>query len=159
MNITPNNHTNNRFRSLCLHDKTTVLHLWLMMVIVDIRLRLLPHRWNSRLLYPNSGYHDSGNSTPPEPEDRAKEKIARLVHLISVAAGCSLIFNMSCLRRSLVLRSRLRFLGIPARLVFGMGKINNNSEMNGKFSAHAWLEAGSLIIDSSSDPSKFSRFS
>lgn len=161
MNIIPNNptNTNNRFSTLCLHDKITVLYLWLMMAIVDTRLRLLPNRWNSRLLYPDPNYHDSGKPALVEPDDQAKKKITHLVHLVSVAASRPLIFNMSCLRRSLVIKSRLRVLGIPARLVFGMGKINNNFGMNGKFSAHAWVEAGSLIINSSSDSSKFSRFS
>ncbi len=158
MSPTPNNHTNDRFTTLCLQDKAVVLHLWLMLVLVDIRLRLLPHRWNSRLLYPNPDYHDSDKPTPSEPGDRVKERIARLVHLVSIAAGHSLIFNMSCLRRSLVLKYHLEHLGISTRLVFGAGKSGSKGESKGNFSAHAWLEAGSLIIDSSLDPSNLSRF-
>ncbi|NQT59172.1 MAG: lasso peptide biosynthesis B2 protein [Bacteroidetes bacterium] len=140
----------NRFQRLSLNDKFTVITLWVQLACMDIRLKLLPHKWNSGLLYQKS--------ISIEPDDSGKKIINNLIHLVSIAADRPLLFNMTCLRRSLVLRTRLKKVGVTATLVFGVGKNIKKSELNGSFSAHAWLEAGSLIIDSLSDPAGLSRF-
>jgi len=56
---------------------------------------------------------------------------------------------MSCLRRSLAIRTIFRKKGYPARLVYGAGS---------QRTAHAWVEIGSLQIDSSSNPAKYNPF-
>lgn len=140
----------NRFQRLNLYDKINVATLWIQLACMDIRLKLLPHKWNSGLLYQKS--------ISIEPDNSAKKKINKLIHLVSIAADRPLFFNMTCLRRSLILRARLKQVGITSTLVFGVGKYIKKPELHGSFSAHAWLEAGSFIIDSLSDPTVLSRF-
>lgn len=111
--------------------------LWLELALMDIRLKVLPHALNRRLLF------DGSNTATLTPAPQTAKRICRLVRLVSFAAGLPCGFNMSCLRRSLVLRSRLCGLDVPSRLVYGLkrdpGKIG--------LGAHAWLEAGALRID------------
>ena len=109
---------------------------------MDVRLRLLHHGLNRGFLFSDS----SEDALARQPLDaQTEEAVDRLSCLVSTAARFHGPFNFSCLRQALVLRSRLRALGIASRLVYGVKKENSN------VSAHAWLEAGSKTINSIPD--------
>ena len=127
-------------------DILTLARLWLSLARMDIRLKILPHGFNRRLLFlepPAAG--PAPDAEAPDAYNSAK--ILRLVRLVSIAARFPAFFDMSCLRRSLVLRSRLHAMGIPARLVYGAKRDRNASAIR----AHAWLEAGGMRIDGSQE--------
>jgi hypothetical protein len=120
-------------------DVFSLIWLWLALVWMDIRLRLLHHGLNRCFLFSNPA-KDEQTWPPLDPmTDAAVERLARLV---AVAARFQGPFNLSCLRQALVLRSRLHVLGIPSRLVYGVKKEKSH------FAAHAWLEAGGKTINS-----------
>lgn len=115
-----------------------LMRLWLSLVMMDIRLRLLHHGLNRSILFPLPQQDDQCRQALDAETAAAVERLARLV---STAARFHGPFNLTCLRQALVLRSRLRALGVTARLLYGVKKENGN------FSAHAWLKAGDTTIN------------
>jgi len=114
----------------------TVADLWCALALTDLRLKLLPYRFNRTLLLA-----DTPAAAPQLGDIDRKEEILSLANLVRSAARHRLVFNMSCLRQALVLRSRLRARGIQASLVYGARKDTAS------FGAHAWVEAGGMRLD------------
>ena len=74
--------------------------------------------------------------------NRARETIdiGRAARLVEAVAAC--YPNITCLKKSLILRRLLRKRGIPAELRLGVRKVDDD------FSAHAWIEcAGRTLLD------------
>ena len=122
--------------------------IWVDLACMDLRLKILPYRFNRKLLQADA-QQDS-----PLPDTCDTKAIGRLAHLIDRAAGHPLWFNMSCLRRALVLRARLRALGLPARLVYGARK----DSAGDCFLAHAWITVGEVTIYSDASEEAYSIF-
>lgn len=110
---------------------------WAALALMDIRLKLLPHRWNEKLLRPDP--RERGGS--PSSDAKDADAIMRCARPVLVAARHPFVFNMSCLRQALVIRSRLRARGFGASLVYGARKSAAG------FDAHAWVESGGLRIN------------
>jgi len=117
-------------------DLITLAQIWARLVLVDMNLRLLPSYLKRNWL------HGRGPiaAAPLPPALRAEA--FRLEYLVYIAAGHSFFFNMSCLRRALVLRGMLARKKISSRLVFGIRKAAAGSAT----AAHAWLELGELRL-------------
>lgn len=125
----------------------SVAFLWFSLALTDLRLTLLPHCCNRKLLV----------ADPPSPQKAVPDldsplhtavrtdEILTLAQRVRSVARHRFIFNMSCLRQALVLRSRLKVRGIPARLVYGARKSNE------EFFAHAWIEVEGLRLDGGPD--------
>jgi hypothetical protein len=123
-------------------DGFLLMRLWLALIVMDVRLRLLRHGLNRRFLFPHM---TKDEQTRPQLDAKTEAAIERLSRLVSKAARLHGPFNLSCLRQALVLRASLRALGVPSRLIYGVKKEKSN------FSAHAWLEAGGKTINSIPD--------
>jgi hypothetical protein len=136
-----------RIRKFTVQDIFTIAQLWTLMAFIDIRLKLFPNRWNTKLLFPEQ--LTQKYSREPDQNPQLVEMVNRVIRLIRIAARYHLKFNMSCLRRSLAIRRIFRKKGYPARLVYGAGS---------RRTAHAWVEIGSLQIDSSSNPAEYRSF-
>jgi Transglutaminase-like superfamily len=137
----------NRIRKFTLQDILKIAQLWILMAFLDIRLKLIPNRWNKRLLF--SDLFSQKNMEVSDQNLLLEETVHREIRLIRIAARYHLFFNMSCLRRSLAIRTIFRKKGYPARLVYGAGS---------QRTAHAWVEIGVLQIDSSSNPAEYKSF-
>jgi hypothetical protein len=133
-------------RSRSIHDAAEYVRLRMGLYLTDFRLRFFPPFLNRRWLAPG----EKSASATPGPATR--KKIQRLVGAMRIAASRRFGGEMTCLRRSLVLRARLAKAGIRTRLVYGARKIE------GKARAHAWLESGSFRIDSYETSQEFERF-
>ncbi|MBC8452792.1 MAG: lasso peptide biosynthesis B2 protein [Spirochaetes bacterium] len=123
---------------------------WIMMSFFDIRLNLIPDRWNTKLLFSDQSLQK--NLEQPELYDQSlqlREYANRVIRLVRISSRYHLFFNMSCLRRSLVIKSHFQKRGYPARLVYGAGS---------QRTAHAWVEIGTFQIDSSSNPAGYKIF-
>lgn len=130
--------------------RESVAFLWCALVLTDLRLRLLPHRFNRKLLLADPP--SSAVAPSPSAIDASRtDEILYLADLVRRAARHRFIFNMSCLRQALVLRSRLRARGISASLVYGARKNAAG------FGAHAWVESEGMRLDGAPDQ-MFSRF-
>lgn len=111
--------------------------LWWSLALTDIRLKVFSLRLNRSILFPEE------SETFSTPQPRSAKKIFRFLRLTSIAANHPLYFDMSCLRRAIVLHDRLRSINIPTKLVYGVKKNPKDSSIL----AHSWLEAGNLRID------------
>lgn len=131
-----------------VRDVLGIAVMWVDLACMDVRLKILPYRFNRRLLQADAP------SDPPLPDGKNSGRILRLARLVDKAAEHPLWFNMSCLRRALVLRSRLRALGLPARLVYGARK----DSATDRFVAHAWITVGEVCIYSNAPEEAFSVF-
>ncbi len=125
-------------------DLVAIAGIWARLVLVDLRLKIVPHRLNRAWIFG----HDDAIRTIVNQDMRTEAM--RLDHLVCVAAGHPLFLTMSCLRRALVLRTLLSEKGIAATLVFGMGSCPGET---GRV-AHAWLEAGDLKMGLGSPPNE-----
>ena len=141
----------NRIRKFTLQDIVKIAQLWILMAFLDMRLKLIPNRWNQKLLFSDQLSPENLEKTNESPNLKPllEETVLRVIRLIRIAARYHLFFNMSCLRRSLAIRTIFRKKGYPARLVYGAGS---------QRTAHAWVEIGSLQIDSSSNPAEYTSF-
>lgn len=131
------------------HDvkQESMAFLWFALALTDLRLRTLPHCCNRKLLMADSPSPREGIPDLDSPLHTAgrTDEILQLAERVRRAACHRFIFNMSCLRQALVLRSRLKIRGIPARLVYGARKSQE------KFFAHAWVEIEGLRLESGPD--------
>ncbi len=118
-------------------DLILILRFWLGLAAADVRLRLFPSSWKRKWIFDSPGSLPAETSNPgtrPLPPDR---EISRLEVLIAKAACRPLFFDMSCLRRALVLRDYLRRTwDFEAKVVFGTRKVGPK----GAAVFHAWLE-------------------
>jgi hypothetical protein len=113
-----------------------VAGIWARLAYVDMKLRLSSPRSNKEWLH-----GETCETLPPlDPEQRAHA--LGLEKLVATASVHPLIFNMSCLRRALVMRSLLAKRDIPSRLVFGVKKSYPGSPPQ----AHAWLDLGDFRL-------------
>ena len=139
---------------LHIHSNALGLKVWLSLRLLDLRLRLLPSSWNTKVLQagviqtPKKATHIGPNSLD------TVEVITQYSAAVQRAARSRFFFNTSCLRRSLVLRNLLHKVGIEAKLVYGLSP-------HTKGTGHAWLEVVSppsvkgQKIDTLSNPDNF----
>jgi len=108
--------------------------IWLRLAIADIGLNVFPGQFYKRLSQQKGGI----------PEKRSEEVlpsyVMQVVHDVRCVAGHPLWFNMSCLRRSIVLHKILKKQGITTSIIFGVRKGTRVKmvDIHG-FKAHAWL--------------------
>lgn len=114
-------------------DWRVIFQAWILLLVVDWSLRLLPFSHIQKLTR-------LGTRSPRNLTDAATSGIVLgLARMVSIAAGNHL-YAMRCLRQSLVLQWLLGRRGITADLRIGVRK-----ELDG-LHAHAWLEhAGQAI--------------
>ena len=132
--------------------------IWLRLAITDVGLRLFPARYRKRFV-------QSSAEGLIEPAHRGiPPSIQRILSDVRCAASHPLWFNMSCLRRSLVLQRLLQKQGIRTIISFGVRKgcaidVGGSSP----FTAHAWLmvvspmQFSGLQLDLSSIQETFTR--
>ena len=121
-----------RLRALSRRDLLDLLLLTVFLSWARVRLTVLPARLNQRYLRP------SRDSTDRETTNRVvtplqKERAERLVFLVEIAARVHPLRDLTCLRRTLALRARLRMLGIPSTLEYGIRRSGD------RYAPHAWL--------------------
>jgi Transglutaminase-like superfamily len=113
----------------------------LALVATKVGLRLAGfRRWKALLVWLTPQTPDSAQAP-----DAAGIETAREIARIQDAVCRHLIFHASCLEQSLVLWWLLGRRGIPAELRIGARK------EAGRFEAHAWVEAGSLVLNDSGE--------
>lgn len=129
-----------RFCELSIKNKLTVFSLWVQLALVDIRLTVIPSRFNKKWLY-------GPIKSPKKKQNIRQEQIQLLTQMTMMASSHSLFFNMTCLRKALVIRNRLKKAGIVAEIKFGTRKTGNKQRKS--YQAHAWVEIeGNEIIPS-----------
>jgi hypothetical protein len=124
--------------------------LWLILLYVDVRLGLLPQRWNRQFLFRKKR---NGYATPGL---RTLAKLSRIVVLLRIAARFRLRSDSPCLCLSLALRGRLAPLGLHASLVYGARR---RSDSSGGIDTHAWLVLGAVTLDPGGNATSFTAFS
>jgi hypothetical protein len=75
-------------------------------------------------------------------------------YLIMVAASHPLFFNMSCLRRALVLKKYLQRRGVNANLEYGIRRDIDSVRL----AAHAWISIDGKPVDAYDSTAKYSSF-
>ena len=108
--------------------------VWLRLAMTDIGLRLFPARYKKRF----------SQQSVDEPlmleQMEVPLQMQRMITDVRRAAAHPLWFNMSCLRRSLVLQRLLEKHGIHTYITFGVKKgQSDNIAISHAISAHAWL--------------------
>lgn|GEM_PF-2083645 len=139
---------------LHIHSNALCIKVWLSLRLLDLRLRLLPSSWNTKLLQPRVIEESTHSKIHPMQNSEPSCVIDLYISTVSKAARSRFFFNTSCLRRSLVLRNLLHKAGIEAKLVYGLS-------LHTKGTGHAWLEVVSppsvrgQKIDTLSNPDNF----
>ena len=137
------------YRHVPKSDLIFVGIFWCALAFTDMRLRFLPYRWNRGLLESNAEVKHHRYIS-----EQAKKSAQQIATDVNRAAQFPLVFNMSCLRRAIVIRSALKLLiHCTPSLHYGMRKSDNHT-----MAAHAWLELGGLSIDCGASPGAFNRF-
>jgi hypothetical protein len=110
------------------------LQAWVLLLVVDWALRLLPFRRVQSLFVSRRAAH-SHNINDPE----------AMIHFVAAQvdrATRNHLYPMRCLRRSLAIQSLLARRGISTELHFGVRK------EEGQLNAHAWLEyEGQIVVE------------
>lgn len=134
--------------------------IWMRLAMTDIGLRVFPGVYSQRLKF------QSDHNQLEMKQLAIPPSIQRIITNVRLAAGHPLLFNMSCLRRSLVLQSLLRKQGVSTSIIFGVHKGNVATVgISGEFKAHAWLvvrspgEYAGMQLDPSSVYDSFERLS
>lgn len=132
-----------------------ILEAWLCLAHADARLRLLPYGMNREYIFrggenaradgPGVEAQAGSSSAVQTLGEKERAQAERLSGAIARAARHPGIFDMSCLRRSLALRTLLARRGISGRIVFG---VRGAGQKRKDFSGHAWLRVGALDMDS-----------
>ncbi len=136
------------------------LEAWIRLAMADVRLRVLPYRYNRRLLEPGVPLEVS-SSTAVTDSSAFEKRLASMLRDVNRAAHRQLFFNMSCLRKAIVIREKLRNMGVRTVLVYGAKQ--NQEAGPACVSTHAWLEVVApeqvkgMVIDPSSLSHQFSR--
>jgi hypothetical protein len=114
-------------RSFSIHDWQLLFRAWLLLLVVDWRLRrgafASLQAWAKKIPV---------ETKPVKPEE-APEIIRRTRLVVDIASRRNL-YPMTCLRRSLVLQRLLGSQGLATELCIGAYLLG------GKLRAHAWLE-------------------
>ena len=119
-------------RGLRLRDWGTLLHAWVLLLVVDLALRTLP--------FPRVRDAARGAKARPCPDEQAPwAEVRRLHRLVGVAARTHL-YPMRCLRQALALQWLLARRGISSELQLGVNKDA------GSLNAHAWLEVEGVPV-------------
>ncbi len=122
---------------------------WCALALVDIRLRLLPYKFNKKILDSQARTHYSADLS-----GRSFRIIQSISSSVNRAAQFPWIFDMSCLRRAIVIRRATKILvNREPILHYGIRKQNDGTIM-----AHAWLEMDGLSINCGVSPALFERF-
>lgn len=123
-----------------------VLSAWFLLVIADLRLKLISYKNNKDYLEPHSTYYKKKRRRLRE-KLRSKQEIMQIIQKtrwrVLTAANFPLFFTMNCLRKALALRKILAYHGIEAWLEYGVAKKNESLDpqlCHGNFSAHAWIQ-------------------
>lgn len=109
-----------------LQNWLLLFQAWLLLLVVDVALRILPFHVVQSWLKPPK----QATATPAE---QAEAVIRRTSDFVGRAARHHL-YPMTCLRRSMVLHWFLSRHGIATELLFGVRREQE------KLQAHAWLE-------------------
>ncbi len=132
--------------------------VWLRLAMTDIGLRLFPAHFKKRF----------SQQSVDEPlmleQIKVPPQMQRMITDVCRAAAHPLWFNMSCLRRSLVLQRLLEKCGIHTSIAFGVRKGHTTTiSMSHGIKAHAWLvvvspvQYSGLQLDLSSVSESFTR--
>lgn len=141
-------------------DVVRFLEAWFRLALADMRLRILPYRYNRKLLNPEAIPAKVSADEHLSPESLENLMNTMLLD-VNRAARRQLWFNMSCLRKSVVIRKKLLDRGVETMLMYG-ARHTYDEEQTG-FSTHAWLEVVSprivkgMVIDPSSLSGQFCR--
>ncbi len=138
-------------------DIFSLASIWFALLIADLRLRLFPYRFNRHYIFDES---QSPLNIGQNSEDNSRNDPARVAALVAIAANNHII-PMTCLRRSLVLRGRLRKMGYNAVIRFGArGKPESppRSDSRRCLLMHSWVEYNGGCIDTYETKSEFSVF-
>lgn len=133
------------FHSLSFFNKIKVFNLWIQLIFIDLRLKFISSKHNKKWLYNNKKYNESNQVN--------KEELDRFLSNLKIASSHSYFFNMSCLRKSILIRKFLNKNKVYAKLVFGLAKDNNKN-----YIAHSWIEVGNFKIDPSNNYEYYSSF-
>jgi hypothetical protein len=114
-------------RTFSWHDRRILFQAWVLLLVVDLGLRLLPFRRVQGFLAPRRK-----DAEPVQASDESAT-IRHFQKLVEIAARNHL-YAMQCLRQSLVLQWLLARRDIATELRFGVRK--EASDLR----AHAWLE-------------------
>lgn len=111
---------------------------WLLLALIDLRIRYLPYAWNRGYLSSGSGAAVAASSRKAHDDTIApsQKPMEHLMRPIRSAAARPWRFNMGCLRRALLLRSLLSRRGISGVLVYGAVP---KGTPDTPFLAHCWL--------------------
>ncbi|PKL12777.1 MAG: hypothetical protein CVV52_08715 [Spirochaetae bacterium HGW-Spirochaetae-8] len=137
-----------------IHWNALVIKIWFELRFMDIRLRLFPNSWNTKLLQIGVILKPTKATPTSTFSLDSVEMIIQYRAAVQRAARSRFFFNTSCLRRSLVLRKLLHEVGIETKLVYGLSP-------HTKGTGHAWLEVISppsvkgQKIDTLSNPDNF----
>ena len=122
---------------------------WCALALVDIRLRLLPYKFNKKILDSEARTYYSADLS-----SRSLRIIQSISSSVNRAAQFPWIFNMSCLRRAIVIRHATKTLVHREPILhYGIRRQND-----GAIIAHAWLEIDGLSINCGVSPALFERF-
>jgi hypothetical protein len=122
---------------------------WCALALVDIRLRLLPYKFNKKILDSEARNHYSADLS-----SRSLRIIQSISSSVNRAAQFPWIFDMSCLRRAVVIRRATKILVHREPILhYGIRRQND-----GAIIAHAWLEIDGLSINCGVSPALFERF-
>lgn len=124
--------------------------LLFLLFLLGIRLRLLlPGHFNRRWLAPAGAAPARSFAALPPRRAQRLETWRRLCAALARRLGR----DLSCLRRSLALRARLRLAGLEAQLVYGLGR-----NAQGRPQAHAWVEHAGQRLDAADPAGRYQSF-
>lgn len=137
-------------RKKSFSESLTFMGIWLRLALVDIKLRSLPVQVIKSWLYHRVAVDNLPLSYA------LTQKVMQLEQSVMQASAHPVFFNMSCLRRALVMRSILATWGIPSQLCFGARMPTEGDQLE----AHAWLDLGVFCLgqNESSTQSEFISF-
>jgi len=124
-----------RFLSLPLEDKILIVCAVFLLPLVGLWLRVAGLRLTQFMLGSFFGHVESERFTNTE----LARRYSRMIDIASRRSP----FAANCLERSLVLWFLLRRKGADCQLRLGARK------KHGNFEAHAWVEAGGLVVNDS----------
>jgi len=135
-----------KFRSLKFKEKCFVLLLWVQLIIIDLRLKIIPPSLNKKWIY--------NYKTDKNKQNIDKAKIQKIVNYVNIAAAHSYFFNMSCLSKALIMRRLLKKSKINSNILFGLKK----NYITNKYDAHAWVDINGYNINLSNDQRGYQEF-
>ena len=120
-------------QTLSLYEWAVLVQAWVVLLVLDLGLRLLPFPRVQKLAVPRRRAWDGAVAL----------EIRRLERLVDIAARNHL-YPMTCLRQALSLQWLLGQRGIDTHLQIGVRK------ESGVLKAHAWLECAGRVLGETS---------